>query len=101
MPDVTISALAVWAVPFVFLVPSMVAVGIARLVAPWLKQDCDRYLKCLATLLETSLETAVSYRAAGPVKRRPSRPPTRTRAHARPGGTPRPGQKPGASRTRR
>lgn len=90
----------VWATPYLFLVPCMVAVGVVRAVAPWMREDCNQYLGRLAELLEKSLEAAVAYRRAGTVSA-PSRPPRQLRAQARPGGSTRPAGKPGTPRTSR
>lgn len=99
-PDLPVSAFLVWVAPFVFLVPPMLAVGLIRVVAPWTRQDCDRYLKRLASLLEGSLTTSVAYRTAWPANRRPPRSPERPRNRTRPLEAARPGQTTGRVRSR-
>lgn len=88
------SAAVIWLTPFAVIVPTMLAVGVVRLIAPRGKADWERYLKALAALLESSLNAAVAYRAAGiqPASQRPAR------ARTRPAGVTRPGGKPGVSR---
>lgn len=95
------AAVAVWMTPFVALAPCMAAVLIARLLAPWAKDDLNRFMAQLVGLFETSLAQAVAYRKAGAMEGVPSRPPAQPRAQSRPGGTRRPAGKPGAHAARR
>lgn len=63
----------IWLVPFVFLVPPMVAAGTMRVLMPWAAADLNRYLAGLNDLLKHALSEAVEFEAA--VSRRsPSRP---------------------------
>lgn len=52
-----------WITAFSFLVPCMVAVGVVRVVAPWTRSDCEKYLRRLGTLLDSATAAAVSARA--------------------------------------
>lgn len=92
------SAAVMWIATLGFYFVAMVVVGAIRVVAPWTRTDCRDYSKGLLSSLDTSLKTAVEFRAAGTTKLSTSRPPARSSAGRRPGGTTGSGSRPGTRR---
>lgn len=91
----------IWTVTLIFFGSTMLAGGVARVAMPWMRKDIERYLKRFEALFETAIDAVVVIAAAEAIKSRPSVPLARDqRPGTRSGGAPRPGQKPGASRSR-